>query len=167
MEPELKDTPFRDQFRCLSGFVGLSRTGYFGRGKQVQASTFASAITAVGNTIALSHQIKPTKMPHSEKLLPQLQEMLAGFRKEDPATNKKSPIEVDVPEYLAGLVRCDAALELLKSVGDNSFMAYYYLLKSGDYTLKRGKRKSTQTEQFKLEDCRLLKLNKSDQLKPL
>ena len=61
-------------------------------------------------------------MPHYDKLLPQLQETLEGFRKEDPA---KSPVEVDVPEYLEEMGRCDAALELLKSVGDNSLMAYY------------------------------------------
>ena len=50
--------------------------------------------------------------------------MLAGSRKEDPATNKKSPAEVDVPEYLAEMGRCDAALEFIKYVGDNSLMAY-------------------------------------------
>ena len=75
------------------------------------------------------------------------------FRKQDPATNKKSPVEVDVPEYLAEMGRCDAASELIKSVGDNSLMAYYYLLRVGEYTVKRDKKKSTQTEKFKLKDC--------------
>ena len=37
----------------------------------------------------------------------------------------------------------------------------------GEYTVKRGKKKSTQTEQFKLEDCRFFKLEKFGQLKPL
>ena len=54
--------------------------------------------------------------------------MLAGFRKEDPATNTKSPAELDVPEYLAEMGRCDTVSEFLKSVGDNSLIAYYYLL---------------------------------------
>ena len=115
--------------------------------------------------IALAHQTNPTKMPHSDKLLPCLQEMLTGFRKEDPATNKKSPVEVDVPEYLVEMGRCDAAAELLKSVGNNSLMAYYYLLQVGEYTVKRDKKKSIQTEQFKLEDCRFSKLDKFGQLK--
>ena len=101
MDPELQDTPFRDQVRCLSVFGGLSQTSYFGRGKQVQARKVAGAITAVGKTIAMAHQINPTKMPHSDKLLAQFQEMLERFRKKDPATNKKSLVEVDVPEYLA------------------------------------------------------------------
>ena len=76
--------------------------------------------------------------------------MLAGFHKYYPATINRSPVEVDVPEYLTELGRCDAASQLLKFVGDNSLMSYYYLLRVGDYKLKRGKRKSTQTEKFKL-----------------
>ena len=62
-------------------------------------------------------------MPHSENLLPRLQDILAGLRKEDPATNKKSLVEVDGHKYLAEMGRCDAALEFLKSIGDNSLMA--------------------------------------------
>ena len=93
--------------------------------------------------------------------------MLAVFCKEDPAANKKSPEEVDVPEYLAGFVRCDAASELLKSVGYNRLMACYYLLQVDEYTIKRGKRKNTHTEKFKLEGCRFFKLDKSGLLKPL
>ena len=50
--------------------------------------------------------------------------MLAGFRKEDPATNKKSPVEVEVPEYLVKLGGCNAASELLKYVVYNRLMAY-------------------------------------------
>ena len=37
----------------------------------------------------------------------------------------------------------------------------------GDYTLKKGKRKSTQTKQFKLEYCAFLKLEKFGQLESL
>ena len=71
-----------------------------------------------------------------------------------------------MPEYLAELGRCNAASELLKSVGDNSLMAYY-LLRVGEYTVKRGKMKSTHTDQFKLKYCRFFKLDKYGQLKPL
>ena len=37
----------------------------------------------------------------------------------------------------------------------------------GEYTVKRDKRKSTQTDKFKLEDCRFLNLDNYVQLKPL
>ena len=71
-----------------------------------------------------------------------------------------------MPEYLAKMGRCDAMSELLNSAGDNSLMAYYYLLQVGVCTVKRGKKKSTQTENFKMEDFRFLKLDKFGQLKP-
>ena len=75
--------------------------------------------------------------------------MLSGFRKGDPVANKKSPVEGDVPEYLAEMGRCDVASQFINSIGDNNFMAYNYLLRVGEYTVKRGKNKYTQTEQFK------------------
>ena len=90
--------------------------------------------------IALAHQVNPTKIPHSDKLLIRLQAMLTGFRREDPATNKKSSVEVDMPEFLAALGRCKGALELPKSIGDCVLMAYYYTLRVGEYTVKRGKK---------------------------
>ena len=71
--------------------------GNFCRGKQVQASTVASSITAVGKTVILDHQINPTKMPNYDNFLPRLHDILAGFSKEYPETNKKYPVEVDVP----------------------------------------------------------------------
>ena len=46
-------------------------------------------------------------------------------------------------------------------------MDYHYLLVVREYVVKRGKKKSTQTEQFKLEGCWFLKLDKFGQLKPL
>ena len=126
------------------------RTGYCGQVKLIQAITVTGAITTVGKRIALAHQINPTNMSHSDKLLPRLQEILAGFRKEDYATNKTSPVEVDVPEYFSEMGRCEAASELLKSNGDNILMAYNYLLQVGEYRVKKRKKKSTQTEKFKL-----------------
>ena len=46
-------------------------------------------------------------------------------------------------------------------------MAYYYLLQVVEYTLNRGKKKSTQTKQFKLKYCQFFNLDKFGQLKPL
>ena len=42
----------------------------------------------------------PTKVVGSERLLPCLQIMLDGYRKVDPATRKKLPVQSDVPELL-------------------------------------------------------------------
>jgi len=54
-------------------FAERVRTGWFGRGKQVQANTVASALTAIGQKIALDMNVNPTKLTGSDKFLPALQ----------------------------------------------------------------------------------------------
>jgi hypothetical protein len=68
--------------------------------KQVQASTVSSAITAIGQKIALDTNNNPTKVTGSNKFLPGIQIILDGYRIEDPPTEKKLPVEANVPELL-------------------------------------------------------------------
>ncbi len=68
------------------------RTGYFGNGHQVKGCTVSSAITAIGQTVALACDANPTKVVGSKQLLPRLQIMLDGYRKVDPTTQKKLPM---------------------------------------------------------------------------
>ena len=118
MDPELQGINHAWRVRCLTGFAGLSRTGYFGRGKQVQSSTVSGAITAIGKTIALAQGINPTKCPNSEKFLPRLQEMFEGWHKEDPPTMKKLPVEADIPEQLVEVGMAKGVTEKERAVGD-------------------------------------------------
>ncbi len=76
VDPFLQDTSFSVRVCLLKGFAGHVRTGYYGRGKQVQAGSVSSAITAVGQAIVLATNTNPTKIVGSNKLLPRLQQML-------------------------------------------------------------------------------------------
>ena len=136
VDPFLQDTSFSVRVCLLKGFAGRVRTGYYGRGKQVQAGSVSSAITAVGQAIALATNTNPTKIVGSDKLLPRLQQMLDGFRKADPPTTKQLPVEADVPEYLVKLGRDPEARELDCAIGDLTMIAFYYLLRIGEYTTK-------------------------------
>jgi len=78
--------------------------------------------------------------------------MLDGRRKDDPATRKMLPVEADVPKYLALLGLRKDATPLEQAVGDLALIAFYYLLRVGEYTTKRTRNESKQTVQFKLED---------------
>jgi hypothetical protein len=118
VDPYLQEAPFTVRVRLLTGFAGRVRTGYYGRGKQIQAGSVSSAITAIGQTIALATNTNPTKIRGSDKLLPRLQQMLDGFRKADPATTKQLPVEADVPEYLVKLGQDVEARELDRAIGD-------------------------------------------------
>jgi len=153
VDPELQGIAFRQRTTILAGFAALVRQGYFGRGKQVQAPTVSSAITAVGKAIALAHEINPTKCPHSGQFIPRLQEMFDGWRREDPPTQKKLPVEVDIPEWLVQRGLDKGATEREKAVGDTALIGYYYLLRVGEYTVKKsGGTGETQTKQFKMKD---------------
>ena len=131
VDPYLQETPFTIRVRLLSGFAGRVWTGYYDRGKQVQACSISSAITAIGQAVALATNTNLTKKVGSEKLLPRIQQMLDGFRKADPPTTKQLPIEVDVPEYLVDLGQVSDARELDRAVGDLVMIAFYYLLRIG------------------------------------
>jgi hypothetical protein len=152
VDPFLQDTLFTNRVCLLTGFAGRVRTGYYGQGKQIQAGSVSSAITAVGQAIALATNTIPTKIVGSDKLLPRLQQMLDGFRKADPPTTKQLPVEADVPEYLVQLGLDPEARELDRAIGDLAMIAFYYLLRIGEYTTKGTRNNSKQTEEFKMGD---------------
>jgi hypothetical protein len=77
--------------QVVSGFMARVHTGYFDQEKQVKHCIVISAITAVGQMIALVCNNIPTKIIGSDKLIPWLQVMLDGYCKADPFAVKKLP----------------------------------------------------------------------------
>ena len=149
------------------GYAARVRSGYFGKGKQVQASTVTSAITAVGKKIAMDTNINPIKLMGSEQFIICIQELLEGYRSADPPTEKKLPIEADVPELLFELGYGPTGTTLGKAVGDLTLIVFYYLLRVGEYTVKGTRNESKQTVQFKLEDVTFFHRNEMGQLRCL
>lgn len=152
VDPHLQETTFTTTARALSGFAARVRRGTYGRGRQITAQAVNSAITAIGQTIALATGVNPTKLHGSDKLIPRLSQMLDGWRKEDPPTQKKLPIEVDIPEYIATQASHPSATEAERTTGDLILIAFYYLLRVGEYTMKSSRNDTKQTIQFKVED---------------
>ena len=78
--------------------------------------------------------------------------MLDGMGKVDPPTTKELPVEADVPELRVHTALNSNATECDKAVADLTMIAFYYLLRVGEYTNKgRGQQDATetQTQQFK------------------
>jgi hypothetical protein len=159
VDPYLQQTPYSKRVRRLTGFAARTRTGFYGHGQQVQSSTVTGAITVIGQTITLACNENPTKVLGSETFLPALQITINGYTKADPPTQKKLPVKADVPELLIEMGYGRHA------VGDLSLIAFYYLLRIGEYTVKRqrdrSKRATKQTIQFKLEDITFFKTDKN------
>ena len=97
-DPYLQSTTFEQRIRSLTGFAQRIRTGYYGRGRQVQAATVTGAITAVGQTISLAIGHNPTKVSKVDTFLLALQVMINGYMKKDLPTRKMLPVESGVPE---------------------------------------------------------------------
>jgi len=92
---------------------------------------------------------------------------MSGWRKADPATKKMLPVGIDVPEHLGEVGLLPTATELEKAVGDDSLIAFYYLLRIGEFTIKGKRNETKQTVQFKLEDARFFKYDKKGRLRQL
>ena len=78
--------------------------------------------------------------------------MMDGWIREDPPTMKKLPVESDVPELLVTRGQRPEATEKERAIGDWSLIAYYYLLRIGEYTGKELRASTKRTKQFKLAD---------------
>ncbi len=94
----------------------------------------------------------PLLVKGSDKYLQPLQDALAAWGKEDGPTNKKLPIEVDVPAYLVEQAYKKGASALQKRVSDLSLVAFYYLLRVGEYTVTSSRTNKKQTTQFRMQD---------------
>lgn len=86
-------------------------------------------------------------------------ETLAGFEKEDPPVEKKLPVGVDVVEYLVKLGMEPGAEQKVLATGDWGLIAFYYLLRIGEYTVKGSKGYSKQTVNFRMKDVTFFKKN--------
>ncbi len=167
VDPYLQDEHFTTRMRVLSGFLARVHTGYYGQGKQVKNCTVSSELTAVGQAIVLACNNNPTKIKGSDKHLPRLQVMIDGYRKEDPATIKKLPVQSDVPELLVMTAYNGMGTEKEKAAADLTLIAFYYLLRVGEYTVKGSRNSTKQTIQFKYEDITFFCKNARGQLRCL
>jgi hypothetical protein len=93
----------------------------------------------------------------SNKLLPWLSQIYDGWRKEDPPTTKQLPVRANVPKLLAECGRDSRATSLDWAIGDLSLVAFYYLLRISEYTIKGTQNNTKQTIQFKYEDVTFFK----------
>ena len=78
--------------------------------------------------------------------------MLDGMRRQDPPTMKKLPVEADVPNFLVDVGLTSAASPLDHAIGDLAIIAFYYLLRIGEYTTKGTRNETKRTIQFRVKD---------------
>ncbi len=102
-----------------------------------------------------------------DKLIPRLAQMMDGWRKEDPPTIKKLPVGIDIPEYISLCSLRPLATEHDRAAADLILIAFYYLLRVGEYTMKSTRNNTKQTVQFRLQDVTFFKPDHNGKLRQL
>ena len=157
-----KSVSYRERIHHITNFGAMVRTGELGHGKQIRVGSVRTAIAAVAKTIAMDRGEMPL---HNEagKYHAPLSLMLEGFQREDPPSEKKLAVGVDIPEECCRQgFRSKTAKGL--AIGDLIIIAFYFLLRIGEYTVKATKNHTKQTVQFRMMDVSFFKRDKNKRL---
>jgi hypothetical protein len=146
------------------GFAAQARLGYYGHGGQVQSCLVTSTIMAIGQTIALAYNNKPTQVNGPDKFLPALHVMIEGYNKQDPPTKKMLLVKANVPALLGEIEYSKSGSQHAKAIGGLALIVFCDLLCIGEYTVKGKHNNTKQTVQLNLEDVTFFKNNKGGTL---
>eukprot|EP00956_Cyclotella_meneghiniana_P022335 scaffold42146_cov69-Cyclotella_meneghiniana.AAC.1 len=75
------------------------------------------------------------------------------------------PVEVDVPEHLVKCAHQQEGDEFSKAVADLILIAFYFLLRVGEYTVKGSRNETKRTVQFRVKDVTLFQKDEGGRLK--
>ena len=115
----------------------------------------------------MATQKQPLKVKGEKSFMPRIADTLKGWAKEDPQVQKKLPVESDVVEYLVKCGLAPGATARDRCVGDWCLIAFYFLLRVGEYTAKSSRNESKQTVQFRMKDLTFFRRDKWGQLRQL
>ena len=94
-----------------------------------------TAIRAINQTCQLDRRKEPLyRSP--EKYLKPLEMIFSGFTREEDALVPELAVPVGVPNQCVAVGQCSAATAKDAAIGDLVIIAFYYLLRVGEYTQK-------------------------------
>ena len=94
----------------------------------------------------------PLKLDGSDALLKPLSIIISGYKKWDKPVEKKQPVGIDIPELLCTMGQLSFATTQDSVLGDWVLIAFYYLLRIGEYTQKSSRQETKQTVEFRVMD---------------
>jgi hypothetical protein len=126
----------------------------FGRGTKVKVSTVTGELVAISTTIELAGKQSPLyKDKEKQTYTLNIQRMIEGFQRDDPPAIPQLAVPVTVPNLCFDTGHKNGSPKA-KAIGDLTLIAFYFLLRVGEYTqpqyvFKQGKKiQSTRTKQF-------------------
>ena len=148
----------------ITAYAARVRTGYFGRGGQVRVPSVTEALSAVAKTLQLAGKQSPIHEADGVYKVP-VARLVEGYRREDPPSVPQLAIPISVPEEMqaAGYATKSPTQQ---AIGDLGVVAFYYLLRVGEYTKPRYattngiRKRATRTIQFRVSDVGFFLHNK-------
>ena len=142
-------------------FAARVRTGILGRGATVKVGTVSKAMSAVSKTIELANEPSPIYRAPEVYILP-LARCIEGMRRSDEPSIPQLAIPVTVP-YECYRRAYATTNHKAQATADLCIIAFFYLLRVGEYTTPRTVRRNgqqvraTRTIQFRVQDVGFFK----------
>jgi hypothetical protein len=156
VDPLLRSTDPLIRDVVITAFAARVRTGHYGRGSQIRFQGVTDALSAISKTIELAGYKSPVyRAPNVYNL--QIQRCIEGYKREDPPAVPQLALPVSVPTHMATVAYEPSQQDSnthQQAIADLAIMAFYYLLRVGEYTaprtvMKHGIRvRATRTVQF-------------------
>jgi hypothetical protein len=169
-DPFLPSQTDTERLNVLVAFAARCRTGVWGRGNQIQSGTVATTVRHIGQTFELGGYPDPRHRgaANGTDLHLAFSRLYHGYRSSDPAS--KSQIALPVKVFLDIIQNeGESADPLEQAISDFVVIAFYFLLRVGEYTCPSGT-KRTRTVQFRRCDVTFWKLlpgGRHHQISPL
>ena len=118
------------------GFAARVRTGYYGYGDQVKVHSVTDALAAISTTFELAGQPSPLYKDHNVYNLP-IKRCMEGMRKQDPPPVPQLAVPITVVSNIFTAAYAQQTTEKLRAIADLIIIAFYFLLRVGEYTRPR------------------------------
>ena len=144
--------PERQKVSLLVAWGTYVRSGGVSkRTHKVRAPSVSLAFQAISTTLQLAS--KPNPLVDAQGNYPKaIKMLLQGYANEDPPAQPKLAVPVSVPNMMYD-IGCSKT-ERSKCIGDFGLIAFYYLLRVGEYTYSKPSERR-RTQQFRLRDVTL------------
>ena len=142
LDPTLQTCTRLQAIIAATAFGTRVRQGCYGLGNKVKVSTVSTALSAITKTLELAGSDSPL-LQAPDKYLTPIRRLLEGFRRTDAPNIPQLAVPVSVPHYCYDTFAQDSSSKT-RTTADLVLVAFYYLLRVGEYTKPRFVKSGTQ-----------------------
>lgn len=143
LDPMLTNASDEQRIELLTTYAKRVREGDFTKkGNRVRAQSVQVALRAVGSTCELAGKPNPTYRSEGRYWL-KVERLLESYRRIDPPPQAKMAVPVKVVKHILTVNRARNTNKS-QALGDMCLIAFYFLLRVGEYTYHKDKRRTTQ-----------------------